>query len=123
MLMIHKPKCENYDVCTSRTSSESHLHWKDLFDKIPSYFRIFADFEAGREIEDSKSVCNKTINICKQKPILKGYIIVSQLEDVLKGGLYKSPLCYDNEHWFVKEIIKLEKKWLSIFKILRKISL
>ena len=28
MLMLHKPKCENNDTTTIRTSSESHLHWK-----------------------------------------------------------------------------------------------
>ena len=39
-LMIHKPKCENYDITTIRTSSESHLHWNDHFHKNPlSKFR------------------------------------------------------------------------------------
>ena len=28
MLKIHKPKIENNDITTIRTSSESHLHWK-----------------------------------------------------------------------------------------------
>ena len=50
MLMIHKPKCENYDKTTIRTSSESHLHWKDHFHQNPLYFRIIADFEADNEI-------------------------------------------------------------------------
>ena len=28
ILKIHKPKCENKDITTIRTSPESHLHWK-----------------------------------------------------------------------------------------------
>ena len=31
MLKLHKPKCENIDVTTIRTSPESHLHWKKTF--------------------------------------------------------------------------------------------
>ena len=53
MLMIHKPKCENCDLTTIRTSSKSHLHWKDLFIKNALYFRIFAVFEADKQIHYS----------------------------------------------------------------------
>ena len=35
MLMLHKPKCENFDRTTIRTSPELHLHWKDHFHKSP----------------------------------------------------------------------------------------
>ena len=28
MLMKHKPKCENNDITSIKTSNESHLHWK-----------------------------------------------------------------------------------------------
>ena len=35
MLMILKAKSENNDITTIRTSSESHLHWKKQFHKIP----------------------------------------------------------------------------------------
>ena len=31
MLNLHKPKCENNDITTIRTSGESHLHWKKTF--------------------------------------------------------------------------------------------
>ena len=62
MLRIHKPKCENNDIPTIRTSSESHLHWKNHFHKNPLYFRIYADFEADNE-KDNSIVGNKTTNI------------------------------------------------------------
>ena len=55
---------------------------------------------------------NKTTNIYKQNPVLNGYEIVPELEDVLKSGYYKSPLGYDNVDWFVDEVIKLEKNGL-----------
>ena len=61
--MIHKPKCENYDLTSDRISNRSHLHWKGHFHKNPLYFRIIADFEADKEIEDSKAVGDKTTNI------------------------------------------------------------
>ena len=44
MVMIHKPKCENYVITTIRTSSESHFHWYDHFHKNPIHFRVIADF-------------------------------------------------------------------------------
>ena len=90
MLLIQKPKCERYVITFIRTSSESYLHWKHHFHENLLYFTIYADFEVDNEIEDSKAVCNKTTNIYKQNPLLIGYNIVSELEDVLRGGLYKS---------------------------------
>ena len=95
MLMIQKPKCENVDITTIRTSSKSHLHWKDNFHKSPIYFRIYADFETDNEIDNS-SIGNKT-KICKQNPVVNGYHIMSELKDVLKSGYYESPLGYDNK--------------------------
>ena len=64
--MIHKPKSENTEIATIRTSSESHLHWEHYFQKVPVYFRIIADFEADIEI-DSSSMGNKTTNGYKQR--------------------------------------------------------
>ena len=58
---------------------KKHLH------ENPLYFRTFADFEAGSEI-DNCSIGNKTTNIYKQNPLCNGYYIVSDLEDVLKSG-------------------------------------
>ena len=61
MLSLHKPKCENIDITTIRTSPESHLHWKKHFHKNPFYFRIY-DFEADNE-KDNSNIGNKTTNI------------------------------------------------------------
>ena len=72
MLKIHKPKSENKDITTVRTSSESHLHWKKHFPENPFYFRIYADFEADIEKYNS-GVGKKTTNIYKQNPVLIGY--------------------------------------------------
>ena len=115
MLIKHKPKCENNDITSIKTSNESHLNWKKHFHKNPLYFRIYADFEADNEIDNS-IVGNKTINIYKQNPVLNGYHIVSELEDVLKSEYYKSPLGYNNVDWFVDEVIKLENKIAFYFK-------
>ena len=115
MLMKHKPKCENNDITSIKTSNESHLYWKKHFHKNPLYFRVYADFEADNEKDDT-IVGNKTTNIYKQNPVLNGYHIVSELEDVLKSDYYESPLGYDNVDWFVNEVIRLENKKAFYFK-------
>ena len=119
MLIKHKPKCENNEKTTIRTSNESHLHWKKHFHKNTLYFRIYGDFEADNE-RDNSIIGNKTTNIYKQNPVLNGYHIVSELEDVLKSDYYKSPLDYDNVDWFVDEVIKLEHKMAFYFKNTKK---
>ena len=85
--MIHKPKCENYDLTTLRTSPESHLHGKNVFYKNPIYFRIYAVFEADNEIDNS-NIGDKTTNICKQNPVLTDYHIKPESEEFLKSGYY-----------------------------------
>ena len=119
MLMLHKPKCENNDITTIRTSSESHLHWKKQFHKNPLNFRIYACFEADNE-KDNSIIGNKTTNIYKQNQVLIGYHIVSDLEDVLKSDYNKSPIWYNNLDWFVDEVIKLENKMACYFKDTKK---
>ena len=119
MLRIHKPKCENNDITTIRTSPDSHLHWKNHFHKKSLYFRIYADFEADNE-KDNSIAGNKTTNIYKQNPVHNGYRIVSELEDVLQSGYDKSPLGYDYVDWFVDEVKKLENKMAFYFKNTKK---
>ena len=119
MLMLHKPKCENKDITTIKISNESHLNWKKHFLKNPLYFNFYADFEADNE-KDKSIMSIKTTNIYKQSPVLDGYHITSELEDVLKSGYYKSPLGYNNVDWFVDEVIKLEIKLALYFKNTKK---
>ena len=81
MLMKHKEKCADDNITTIETSIETHLHWKNQFHTNPLYFRIYAEFEADNE-KDNSSTGNKTTNIYKQNPLLNGYHIESELEDV-----------------------------------------
>ena len=115
MLIKHKEKCGEDKITTIKTSNKSHIHWEKYFHKNPLYFRIYADFEADNEKDDS-IIGNKTTNIYKQNPILNGYHIVSELEDILKSDFYQSTLSYDNVDWFVDEAIKLENKIAFYFK-------
>ena len=119
MLKKQKQKCGKAKITTLRTSNESHLHLKIHFHKDPLYFRIYADFEADNE-KDNSSIGNKTTNIYKQNPVLNGYHMESELEDILKSGYHKSPLCYNNVDWFVDEVIKLENKMTFYFKTTKK---
>ena len=79
------------------------------------YIRIIADFEADNEV-DGSNIGNKTTNIYKQNPVLNGYYIITELDDVLESGYYESPLGYDNVYWFVNQVIKLENKIIFYFK-------
>ena len=87
MLMSHKPNCENSDLTTIRTSTESHLLWKKHFHKNLLYFRIYAEFKTDNEI-DNFSIGNKKTNIYKLNAVLNGYGILSELEDILKSEYY-----------------------------------
>ena len=117
--MIHKAKFENNDITTIRTSSESHLYCKQHFQKKSLFFRIYADFEADNEIDNS-GTGNETSNICKQNLVLNGYHIISELEDVLESGYFESPSVYKNVDWFVNEVIKLENMMSFHFKNTKK---
>ena len=96
-------------MSTLRTSSESHNQGKKHFQKKPLYFRIYAHFEADKE-NDISGIRNKTTITFKQKPVLNGYPIESELIDFLKSASYKYSLGYNNVHWFVNEVIYLENK-------------
>ena len=58
---------------------------KKRFHKNPLYFMNIADFKAENEVNIS-SIGKKTTNFFKQKPVLNGYYIVSELNDVSKSG-------------------------------------
>ena len=92
---------------------------KNIFIAIHFYSKIFADFEADNEKDDS-SVSNKTTNIYKQNPVLNGYEIISDLQDVFKSGHYKSPLGNNNVEWFDNQVMKLENKLAFYFKNTKK---
>ena len=109
MLMKHKQKCGDDNITSIKTSNESHLHWKKYFHKNPFYFRVYADFEADNEKHNS-TIGSRGTNVYKQNPVLNGYHIESELEDVLQSECHKSPLGYDNVGWFVNEVKKLENK-------------
>ena len=115
MVTKQKQKCGDDNITTIKTSNESDLHWKKHFHKNPLYFTIYADFEADNE-KNNSSIGDKTTNIYKQNPVLNGYHIISELEDVSKSGYYKSPLGYNNVDWFVDEVINLEIKMAVYFK-------
>ena len=122
MLIKHKQKCGDDNITTIKTSNKSHLQWEKRFHKSPLHFRIYTDFAADNE-KDISIIGNKTTNIYKQNPVLNGYRIVSELEDILKSGYHKFPLGYDNVDWFADEVIKLEYKMTFYFKNTKKISL
>ena len=84
------------------------MTWKKYYQKVPLYFRKYADFECNKEIDNS-AMSEKTTKIYKQNAVCKGYYIVSDLPGVLASE-YKSYFGLNNVDWFADEITKLENK-------------
>ena len=102
-------KCGQKEINSIKLNNESHLPWKEHFHKNTLYFRLFLDFEADNE-NDNTHIGNKTNNLPKQNPLLHGYFVVSELNKVLKSSFFETSSGYDNVDWFVEEVIKLENK-------------
>ena len=102
------------NICTIKTSSESHIQWNKHFHKNPLNFRLYADFEADNEINNS-SIGIKTTNIYKQNPVLNSYHVKSELNDILQSGYCESPLGYNIVNCFVHEKLNMENKMLFSF--------
>ena len=106
--MILEPKREKSDITKNRTSHESHIHCKDHFHRNPFHFKVYADFEAHSE-KDNSIVGRKTTNIYKQNSILNGYHIKSEFGDVLQNSYYKPPLGYNIVDWFCGRSYNIRK--------------
>ena len=72
MIIKHKQQCLLKEITSIKTSPKSHLNWKNLFNRNPLYFRMYAGFEADNE-NDNSSIGNKTSNVCKQNPVYNGF--------------------------------------------------
>ena len=76
---------------------------------IGLYYRIFAAFQVDIDT-DKSNVENKTTTIYNQNPVLIGYLIISELDDVLKDGFFESNTGYKKINWFVDQVKKLENE-------------
>ena len=81
VLMKHKDRCEQQDFTAIKLPLDKQLNWKKHYQKIPLYFRIYADFECNNSPVES-NVGLHTTNIYKQNPVCNGYYIVSDLPSV-----------------------------------------
>ena len=115
-MINHKEKCGDDNLCAKKTSNESHLYCKKHFHKNPLSFRIIADLEADNEI-DTSNIGDKTTIFLKQNPVLNGYYIVSELEDISESGYCEGK---NNVDWYVNETKKLENKTAFYFKNTKK---
>ena len=86
MLSLHKSKCENYDITTIRTSSESHLLWKkNIFIRIHcilGYTQILKLMMKSIILV----LIMKQLIFSSKIPILNGYNTKSELDDILESG-------------------------------------
>ena len=105
VLKKHKDRCEQQDFTAIKLPLDKQLNWKQHYQKIPLYFRIYADFECNNSPVES-NVGLHTINIYKQNPVCNGYYILSDLPSILQSE-HRSKFGPNNVDWFVDEIIKL----------------
>ena len=57
----------------------------------------------------------KQLIFINKNPVINGYHIESELNDILKSVYSESPLGYNNVDWFVDDVIKLETKTAFYF--------
>ena len=89
--MKHKIYWEQQKRTCLKTSNESHLDWKIIFQKNLLNFRVFIVFEADNEI-DGSSIGNETTTIFNQNPVCNGFCIVSELDKNLNCRYCESNL-------------------------------
>ena len=119
MLLIHKPNCGKFDITTTRTSSKSHFLLKNHFHKFHYSLGLLQILKLIMKLNTAKFLVITTYNN-KQNHMMKGYITVSDLDDVLQRCCYESPVGYDNVDWFVIESMKLETKVTFYFNNINK---
>ena len=71
LLIKNKQKYGKDSISTIKTPNESHIHGKKHFQKNFLCFRIYSEFEADNE-KDNSSIGNKRSNIYKENPLLNG---------------------------------------------------
>ena len=71
VLTKHKQQCGERDTTSLSLSIRSQIYWNSHFHKNQLYFRIYAEFEANNEIDNS-SIGNKATINYKQNQILNG---------------------------------------------------
>ena len=65
MLLKHKQNCRDYNITTIKLQMNLIFIGKKQLHKNQFYFRIYADFKADNE-KDNSSIGNKTTSIYKQ---------------------------------------------------------
>ena len=86
MIIKRKQKCDmRHDITTIKTSNEPYTYEDKHCHKNLVCFRIYADFEADNEIDDTY-IGIKTTIIYKQNPVYNSYRIESELNDKLQSG-------------------------------------
>ena len=113
-------RCDQHERKSSKTSNESHQHWKKQFQKNLIFFRLYADFYVDNKIDNS-DIGKKQLLFAKRNPVCNGDSIVSEKNDVLKSGYYDDNLDFDNVDWFVDEVFRLKYKKEFFSKTLIKI--
>ena len=101
--MKQMQKRNHQEITAGKKSNDSQLYWKKQFQNNLLYFNPYADFEGNNEV-DTPDMSNKTNNIYRQNLVYNGYGKVSELNDILQNGYYRSPLRTENWDWFVDEV-------------------
>ena len=78
-------RCEPQEITANKASNEFHLYWKKYFPRNPFCFRIYADFEANNEVDNSR-IAKKETNIYQQIPVCFGYYIVTETNGLLQSA-------------------------------------
>ena len=66
----HRQRCDQPEIISIRIPNESHIEWKNHFEKSPINFRIYAGFEANNENDNSTIVKKRLVFIHKTQYVM-----------------------------------------------------
>ena len=117
-LLTHKKLCGYKKESVYIPSKETHIKWNKIYQKMPIYSIIIADFEARNEpIINQDNVVSKTIDICQQIPTCNGFYVINKINNLpIKMDYHKKTFGDNNVNWFLNKINNIEFQMSEFFK-------
>ena len=114
----HRITCLDNDAMRYIKHHEKYLKWNKLYEKMPIYLTLYADFECLNKPIENENQEGNTIIISNQVPVNHGIFIVNHLKDItpLRSGYYEPPFGIKNKHDFVKCVQHIESIMSEFFK-------
>ena len=116
VIMKHEQNCEQQENMIIKTQKILICFRRNNFIRILYVFGYMQSLKLIRKLILMVYVIKQLILTNKVRYVKDRFHIVSEIDDVLKSGVYESPLGYDIADSFVDDVIKLEIKTAFYFR-------